>query len=62
VVDAFTNDYWRLGGTNTKGYVVGGTVGLYKNITIGGRWLSANEISGEPLAIDVLQIDLNVEF
>lgn len=62
VVDAFTNDYWRLGGTNTKGYVVGGTVGLYKNVTIGGRWLSANEISGEPLAIDVLQIDLNVEF
>lgn len=62
VLDAFTNDYWRLGGTNTKGYVIGATVGLYKNVTFGGRWLSANEISGEPLAIDVLQLDLNVEF
>jgi hypothetical protein len=62
VVDAFTNDYWRLGGTNMKGYVVGATVGLYKNVTFGGRWLSANEVSGEPLALDVLQLDLNVEF
>jgi hypothetical protein len=26
------------------------------------RWLSANQIDGPPLAIDGLQIDLNVRF
>jgi len=62
VLDAFTNDYFRLGGTNVKGFILAGTLGIYDNVTVGARWMSANEISGEPLAIDVLQLDLNVTF
>lgn len=62
VLDAFTNDYFRLGGTNVKGFLLGATLGLYDHVNVGARWLSANEITGEPLAIDVLQLDLNVEF
>ena len=62
VLDAFTDDDFHLGGTNAKGYIVGGTMGLGNGISLGARWLSANEVSGEPLAIDVLQVDLGVSF
>ena len=61
-LDSLVDSDFHLGGTNTKGYTVGGAFGLFKNVTIGGRWLSANEISGPPLAIDVLQIDLQAAF
>lgn len=63
VLDSLTDSNFHLGGTNAKGYFVGGRFGLFDNVTIGGRWLSANQISGEePLAIDVLQIDLEAKF
>ncbi len=62
VPDAFTDSDFHLGGTNAKGFVIGGSLGIYKNTWITGRWLSANEVYGPPLAIDVLQIDLNAGF
>ena len=61
-LDSFADSDFHLGGTNAKGYTVGGTLGLYKNVSLTGRWLSANAISGPPLAIDVLQVDLVAEF
>ena len=61
-LDAFTDDDFHLGGTNAKGFVIGGTLGLAQGVTAGARWLSANQITGDPLAIDVLQVDLNVAF
>ena len=63
VLDSLTDSNFHLGGTNAKGYFVGGKYGIFDKVTIGGRWLSANQISGlEPLAIDVLQIDLEAKF
>lgn len=62
VLDALTDSDFHLGGTNSKGYFVGGTFALRDGLLIGGRWMSANEISGPPLAIDVLQIDLQAKF
>jgi hypothetical protein len=62
VLDSFNDDDFHLGGTNAKGFFLGGTLGLRQGVTLGTRWLSANEVSGEPLAIDVLQIDLGVSF
>ncbi len=62
VLDSLSDSDFHLGGTNAKGYTVGATMGLFKNVTLGGRWLSANAISGPPLAIDVLQIDLQAAF
>lgn len=62
VVDAYTDSDFHLGGTDTKGWIVGGSYGLEKNTSLGLRWISANEISGLPLAIDVLQLDLNAKF
>jgi len=62
VVDAFTDPDFHLGGTNAKGWIVGADVGLAKNYWLRARWLTSNEISGPPLAIDVLQVDFNVRF
>jgi hypothetical protein len=61
-LDAFTDSDFHLGGTNAKGYVVGVAWAPLDHITFGGRWLSANQVSGPPLAIDVLQLDLGVAF
>ncbi|WP_225206569.1 putative porin [Novosphingobium huizhouense] len=62
VLDAFTDSDFHLGGTNAKGYILGGEYGLRDGLAIGARWLSSNEIAGEKLAIDVLQIDLRARF
>ena len=61
-LDAFADHDFHLGGTNAKGFIVGGVLGIRRNLTLGGRYLSANQVSGEPLAIDVLQLDMNIAF
>ena len=62
VVDAFADSDFHLGGTNAEGFVLGGEYGLARNVWLSAKWLSANEISGPPLSIDVLLVDLNVRF
>ncbi len=62
VVDAFTDSDFHLGGTNAKGYVVIGNLGLGHNLWLQPRWFSTTEVSGPPLAIDVLELDLNAKF
>ena len=62
VLDAFTDSDFHLGGTNAKGFIVGGQYGLYKNTWLTARWMSSDQISGLPLSIDVFQIDLNAKF
>ncbi|MCQ8117443.1 putative porin [Methylomonas rosea] len=62
VLDAFTDSDFHLGGTNSKGWFIGGNYGLMKNVWLTGRWLSADIITGAPLGIDVLQIDVNTQF
>ena len=69
VVDAFTDSDFHLGGTDAKGWIFGAELGLSKNMWLSTRWLTADEIHGNqgeqfglPLAIDVLQVDLNVRF
>lgn len=62
VLDAFTDSDFHLGGTNNKGFMVGGQYGLGKNTWLSARWLSSDEISGLPLSIDVFQLDFNARF
>ena len=62
VLDAYADSDFHLGGTNAKGYVVGGNIGLFDGLTVGARWLSANEVAGPPLSIDVFQLDLSAAF
>lgn len=66
VMDAFTDSDFNLGGTNTKGYFVGGFYGLDRNVFLRLRYLSGRPIEtfGNQLrlGIDVFQTDLNVRF
>lgn len=62
VLDAFTDSDFNLGGTNAKGWILGGELGLLKNTSLSARWLTTNEISGPAFAVDLFQLDFNVRF
>jgi hypothetical protein len=62
VLDAFNDSDFHLGGTNNKGFILGGLYGLDRNVSVGLRWLSSSQIDGPPLSLDMLQIDLNARF
>lgn len=62
VMDAFTDSDFHLGGTNAKGWILGGNLGLTKNTWLSARWLTADELDGIPLGVDVLQVDINARF
>ncbi|MFK4655715.1 hypothetical protein ABIF97_005649 [Bradyrhizobium japonicum] len=62
MVDAFVDSDFGLGGTNLKGYFIGGNVGLGENIWGSVRWMSANNIAGQPYKVDIVQLDLNARF
>ena len=77
VVDAFTDSDFHAGGTDAKGWTAGLNFGLAKNTWLKVRYLAANEIDGAPagfvdinndpvsfapLAIDLLQVDINAKF
>ncbi len=62
VLDAFTDSDFHLGGTNAKGWILEGQLGLSKRLWLSARWLTADEIEGDRLSIDVLQLDLNARY
>jgi hypothetical protein len=61
-VDAFVDSDFGLGGTNLKGYFIGGNLGLSENVWATLRWMSATNIAGSPYAVDILQVDVNARF
>jgi hypothetical protein len=71
ILDSFADSDFHAGGTDAEGWIAGASIGLSSNVWVRARWLSADEIDGapagfaapfEPLAIDLLQIDLNARF
>ncbi len=62
VVDGFTDSDFGGGGTNVRGFHLGGSFALSPHVRTGIRWMSSNEIAGPPLKNDTLQIDLNASF
>ena len=62
VLDAFTDPDFHLGGTNAKGWVLGGDLGVGRNLWTSVKWVSTNEIKGPPFSIDSLFVDLNYRF
>lgn len=62
VLDSFTDSEFHIGGTNYKGYFLGGVIGIFDKVNFGVHWMSGNEIAGDPLAIDVLQVEVNAKF
>jgi hypothetical protein len=62
VLDAFTDSDFRLGGTNSKGFYIGGLYGVDRNSWLSAKWMSADAIDGKPFGVDVLQVDFNAKF
>lgn len=60
--DGFNDSSFHLGGTNAKGYFLGGNYGLAKNVFATGRWLSSQAVYGQPFDIDVMQLEINTRF
>jgi len=73
-LDAFTDQDFHLGGTDAQGYFLGARFAIESNAYLNLRWFNAkqidgvelagadNQLSGLPLAIDVLQLDLRASF
>jgi hypothetical protein len=62
VIDGFTDSDFGGGGTNMKGFTIGGNYAVSPSVRVGARWMSANEIAGPTLKSDVLQFDINAKF
>ena len=72
VLDAFTDSDMGLGGTNLKGFVLGGSYGIYRDTAVGLRWYSARNIqsmtydptavTGQRYEVDTVMMDMNVRF
>ncbi|MDD2722631.1 MAG: putative porin [Methylovulum sp.] len=60
VLDAFTDTIFHQGGTDAKGWMIGGNYGLAKNTWLMFRWFSTEAIDGPPLDINTLSMDLNM--
>jgi hypothetical protein len=74
--DAFTDTTWHVGGTNYKGWAIGGTYVLDPMLRLGWRWTSTRNLddgviaplvptgtlSSAPFKVDVLQVELSSRF
>jgi hypothetical protein len=63
-VDAFTDaDFGGpLVGTNLKGYIIGGNLGLTPRVWTSLQWMSADAIAGPIYKNDLIQVDINAKF
>ncbi len=62
VLASLNDSDFHLGGTNAKGFVLAGNVGIARNTWLAAHWLSSTQVSGQPYQVDVIQADLNVKF
>lgn len=62
VLAALNDPDFHLGGTNAKGFILAGNLGIARNAWITARWLSSNQVTGPTYAVDTVQADLNVRF
>lgn len=62
VIDAFTDSEFHRGGTDAEGWGAEVRYGLSRNTEVRVNYLTANEIDGPPLGIDVLQLDIHTRF
>lgn len=60
--DGYNDSTFHGGGTNARGYYLGGSYALDKNAWVTGRWISTKEVFGPPLSIDTLQFEFNARF
>ena len=61
-LDSITDADFHLGGTNAKGYILTGSLGIAKDTFVSLRYFSASVISGPPDSNQVFQVDLQSSF
>lgn len=62
VIDGFNDNDFGGGGTNVKGYILGGKLALSKRVWLGMNWMSTSQIAGPPLKADTFWFDINAKF
>jgi hypothetical protein len=65
VLDAWTDDSFHAGGTNTRGYYLTGNYGLAKNVWAQMRYMKGDVIDLPPpflYGLDIVQLELNARF
>ena len=62
VLDAFTDSDFHLGGTDAKGWLLGGNYAIDKNAWVSARYFSSDTVTGPTLGIDVFLLDFNAKF
>lgn len=60
--DGYNDSTFHGGGTNARGYFLGGSYAIDKNMWFTGRWIATKQVYGPPLAIDTLQLEFNARF
>ncbi len=61
-LDSINDADFHLGGTNAKGYLISGSLGVAKDTYVSLRYFSAEVVSGPPGGNQVLQLDLLSSF
>lgn len=62
VLDAFTDSQFHQGGTDARGWTLGGQYGLNKNAWLNLRWYSTDSIDGPRYSVDTVNVDFNARF
>ena len=62
VIDGFADSDFHIGGTNNRGWQIGGNYAIARNTIVGFRWISAEEVAGAPFSVDRGFIDLMTRF
>jgi hypothetical protein len=62
VLDALTDSVFHLGGTNAKGFVLGGNLALARNLWLTAKWYGTSAVSGPAYSVDTMLVDLNAKF
>jgi hypothetical protein len=62
VIDGFTDSDFGLGGTNAKGFTLWGSYATSPNTAFTVKWMSADQIAGPPLKVDLFQVDFGGRF
>lgn len=62
VIDGFCDSDFGGGGTNLKGFTLGGGLGLSSRVWVALRWMSADSIAGPAYKEDIIQFDINAKF
>ncbi|MEW6221317.1 MAG: putative porin [Thermodesulfobacteriota bacterium] len=67
VLDAFTDSDFHPLGTNARGWLLSGELGLTSSLSVAGRFITSDLIEGrnaasDELSVDTVQVDLNAKF